>query len=136
MDPVPHTKDTSLSDIYPHIVKANIPPTQLTFFNKFNKEKVPAAIERFRNETLRVYGVMEIHLSGKYTGEPREYFAGRGKGKYSVADIGTFPWVSMWEFSTLTKEDMTAFPHLLKWIERVGERPAVKAGTGDKYQRK
>lgn len=41
------------------------------------------AIERFKNETLRVWGVLEIHLSGKYTGEPREYLAGSGKGKYS-----------------------------------------------------
>ena len=46
------------------------------------------AIERFKKETLRVYGVLEIRLSGKYTGEPRDYLAGSGKGKYSVADIG------------------------------------------------
>jgi hypothetical protein len=45
------------------------------------------AINRYRNETLRVYGVLEIHLSGKYTGEPKEYLAGKGKGKYSFADI-------------------------------------------------
>lgn len=45
------------------------------------------AIERYRNETLRVYGVLEIHLSGKYTGEPREWLAGKGKGKYSIADM-------------------------------------------------
>lgn len=45
------------------------------------------AINRFKNETLRVYGVLEIRLSGKYTGEPREYLAGKGKGKYSLADI-------------------------------------------------
>lgn len=45
------------------------------------------AINRFRNEVLRVYGVLEIHLSGKYTGQPKEYLAGKGKGKYSVADM-------------------------------------------------
>ena len=74
------------------------------------------AIERFRNETLRVYGVLEIQLSGKYTGEPRDYLAGNGKGKYSVADIGTWPWVKGWEFSGFSKEDMEPFPHLLKWV--------------------
>jgi glutathione S-transferase len=37
-----------------------------------------------------VFGVLEIHLSGKYTGEQREYLAGAGKGKYSVADMGTW----------------------------------------------
>lgn len=91
------------------------------------------AIDRFRNETLRVYGVLEIQLSGKYTGEPRDYLAGHGKGKYSVADIGTWPWVKGYEFSGFTKDDMEPFPHLLKWIDRIAERPAVKRGVGDKY---
>ncbi|KAK7552216.1 glutathione S-transferase [Phyllosticta citricarpa] len=109
---------------------------QLNHFGKFAKEKIPYAIERFRNETLRVYGVLEIQLSGKYSGEPRDYLAGNGKGKYSVADIGTWPWVSGWEFSGLEKKDMEQFPHLLKWIDRIAQRPAVKTATGEKYQQK
>lgn len=72
-------------------------------------------------------------MSGKYTGQPREYLAGAGKGKYSVADIGTWPWVNKWEFSGLTEEDMKPFPHLMKWISRIAERPAVQTGIGDKY---
>ena len=80
--------------------------------------------------------MLEIQLSGKYTGTPRDYLAGHGKGKYSVADIGTFPWVNGWERTGFTKEEMSAFPHLLKWIERINERPAVKAGTGEKYANK
>jgi glutathione S-transferase len=91
------------------------------------------AINRFRNETLRVYGVLELHLSGKYTAGPRDYLAGNGKGKYSVADIGTWPWVKGWERSGFTKEDMADYPHLLTWVDRIAERPAVKAGTGEKY---
>lgn len=91
------------------------------------------AITRFKNETLRVYGVLEIQLSGKYTGEPRDYLAGAGKGKYSVADIGTWPWVKGWAFSGFTDEEMKQFPHLLKWIDRIAERPAVKRGVGEKY---
>ena len=91
------------------------------------------AITRFRNETLRVYGVLEIRLSGKYTGEPREYLAGKGKGKYSVADIGTWPWVKGWEMSGFTEEDMKPFPHLKEWIARIAARPAVQRGIGDAY---
>ena len=106
---------------------------QTNHFAKFAKEKIPYAIDRFHNETLRVYGVLEIRLSGKYTGEPRDYLAGKGKGKYSVADIGTWPWVKMWDFSGFTKEEMNEFPHLLKWIDRIAARPAVKIGTGEKY---
>jgi len=92
------------------------------------------AIDRFKNETLRVYGVLEIQLSGKYTGEPRDYLAGNGKGKYSVADIKTWPWVKGYEFSGFTKDDMQPFPHLLKWIDRIAERKAVQTGIGKKYQ--
>ncbi|KAI9680736.1 MAG: hypothetical protein M1817_004176 [Caeruleum heppii] len=113
---------------------------QLNHFNKFAKEKIPSrldAIERFKNETLRVFGVLEIQLSGKFTGEPREYLAGNGKGKYSVADIGTWPWIKTWEFSGLTQDDMKPFPHVMKWIDRIASRPAVKRGIdGGKYQPK
>ncbi|KAL8986189.1 MAG: hypothetical protein Q9177_004229 [Variospora cf. flavescens] len=107
---------------------------QVGHFRKFAKEKIPYAIERFHNETLRVFGVLEIRLSGKYTGEPREYLAGKGKGKYSVADIGTWPWVMKWEATGFSQEDMKAFPHLLKWIDRIAERPAVQRGIGDAYK--
>jgi len=91
------------------------------------------AIKRYRDETLRVYGVLELHLSGKYTGEPRKYLAGKGKGKYSVADIGTWPWVKGYKFGGLTDEDMAPFPHLCDYIKRIAERPAVQRGFGDDY---
>lgn len=48
------------------------------------------ALDRFKMEVLRIYGVLEIHLSGKYTGQVKEYLAGIGAGKYSVADISTW----------------------------------------------
>jgi len=95
--------------------------------------KTTDGIQRYANETLRVYGVLEIHLSGKYTGQPRDYLAGNGKGKYSVADIGTWPWVKNWERSGFTKEEVSEFPHLLKWIDRIAARPAAQLGTGEKY---
>ncbi|KAI9734974.1 MAG: hypothetical protein M1834_002056 [Cirrosporium novae-zelandiae] len=111
---------------------------QASHFGRFAQEKIPYAITRFHNETLRVYGVLELHLSGKYPPEPepREYLAGKGKGKYSIADIGTWPWVSKWEFSGFTKEEMAEFPHVLKWIDRIKAREAVKRGTGERYQSK
>jgi glutathione S-transferase len=92
------------------------------------------AIERFRKETARVFGVIEIRLSGKYTGEPRDYLAGKGKGKYSIADIGTWAWVKNYTGSGYTEEEMKEFPHLVKWVDRIAERPAVKRGTGEKYK--
>ncbi|KAL5419679.1 hypothetical protein PMIN03_000284 [Paraphaeosphaeria minitans] len=109
---------------------------QLNHFSRAAPEKIPYAINRFKNETLRVFGVLEIHLSGKYTGAPREYLAGNGAGKYSVADIKTWPWVRNWERAGFSKEDASAFPHLLKWIDRIAERPAVQRGIGEAYAKK
>ncbi|KAF2996591.1 hypothetical protein E8E14_005453 [Neopestalotiopsis sp. 37M] len=109
---------------------------QTNHFSRAAPEKIPSkqdAIERFRKETLRVYGVLEIRLSGKYTGEPREYLAGKGKGKYSVADIKTWPWVKGWEKTGFTQAELDEFPHLLKWIDRIAARPAVQKGISEKY---
>ncbi|KFY50840.1 hypothetical protein V495_00064 [Pseudogymnoascus sp. VKM F-4514 (FW-929)] len=99
-------------------------------------EKLPFAIARFHNETLRVYGVLEIQLSGKFTGLERDYLAGDGKGKYSVADIGTWSWVNRWRLSGFSEEELGQFPHLLKWIDRVAAREAVQRGIGAAYQLK
>ncbi|WPH03041.1 Hypothetical protein R9X50_00591500 [Acrodontium crateriforme] len=104
----------------------------LGWFNR-QQEKLPAGIKRFRDETYRVFGVLEIQLSGKYNDGPKEFLAGEGKGKYSVADIKTWPWVKGWERSGYTKEEMEAFPHLLKWIDRIAQRPAVQRGIGETY---
>ncbi|KAE8443584.1 hypothetical protein EG329_001746 [Mollisiaceae sp. DMI_Dod_QoI] len=98
------------------------------------QEQSEFAINRFRKETYRVFGVLELQLSGKYTGQTKEYLAGNGKGKFSVADIGTWPWVKNWSGSGYTEEEMAEYPHLLKWIERIGKRPAVQRGIGEKYR--
>lgn len=109
------------------------------------------AIQRFRNETLRVFDVLEIQLSGRYTGEPRDYLAGNGKGAYSIADIKvrpvrpvsleiptdrdpqTWAWVKGHERGGFTAEEMGKMPHLLAWIDRIAKRPAVQRGVGEAY---
>lgn len=106
---------------------------QLGWFSR-QQEKNEMALKRFREEVKRVFGVLEIQLSGKYTGQPKEYLAGNGKGKYSVADMGTWPWVMGWGTTKqITEADMKEFPHLLKWIDRIADRPAVKKGCGPAY---
>ncbi|RMX88330.1 hypothetical protein D0869_01705 [Hortaea werneckii] len=106
---------------------------QVNHFTRAAPEKIEYAINRFKNETLRVYGVLEIQLSGKYGDGPRDYLAGKGKGEYSVADMKTWPWVKGWERSGFTQEDMKPFPNVMKWIDRIAARPAVQRGIGDAY---
>ena len=109
----------------------------MNHFIRAAPEKIEYAINRFKNETLRVFGVLEIQLSGKYTGEAKDYLAGKGKGKYSVADIKTWPWVKNWKRNpAFTQEDMNEFPHVLKWIDRIAERPAVQRGVSEAYDLK
>ncbi|MFI5366951.1 MAG: glutathione S-transferase N-terminal domain-containing protein [Candidatus Binatia bacterium] len=47
-------------------------------------EKVPYAIQRFVNESVRIIGVLNTGLAGK------EFLA----GEYSIADMATYPWVA------------------------------------------
>ena len=76
---------------------------------------MPYAIERYKNETRRLYGVMEKRLSD------HEYLA----GEYSVADIATYPWVGR---HPIHQVDLTDFPQVKRWFETIGARPAVQRG--------
>lgn len=88
---------------------------QLSFFRRFAPEPVPYAIERYRKETLRLYGVLDKQL------ESREYIC----DDYSIADIAIFPWVNAYDFIGMTLDE---HPHLQRWLEKVKERPAVQRG--------
>ncbi|KAL2061369.1 hypothetical protein VTL71DRAFT_7642 [Oculimacula yallundae] len=108
---------------------------QNNHFSRSAPEKIPYAISRFRTETLRIYNVLELRLSGRcpLNGSPREYLAGMGKGKYTIADIGAWPYLRSWKYAGFTDEEMARFPHLLQWIARIADRPAVKRGISDVY---
>jgi len=108
----------------------------LNYFSR-NSPENDFGIARFKNETLRVFGVLEIRLSGIYAADkqPRDYVVGVGKGKYSIADIKTWAWIKYWP-ARFTQDEMKEFPYLLKWVERIAAREAVKLGIGEKYAKK
>jgi GST-like protein len=89
---------------------------QFNHFNRFAPEKVPYAIARYEQETLRLYGVLDRQLAD------RPYIAGRD---YSIADIALYPWVASYEFMGLSLEK---HPHLKRWVELLQQRPAVQRG--------
>jgi GST-like protein len=88
---------------------------QAHHFMRFAKEKVPYGIERYGNETRRLYGVMDRRL-----GEA-PYLA----GEYSIADIATYPWVSRYEYHQV---NLGNFPNVKRWFDGIGARPAVQRG--------
>lgn len=88
---------------------------QTHHFRIYAPEKIPYAIDRYTNETKRLYGVMNKRL------ETREFLA----GAYSIADIACIGWVKLWERQG---QDMDAFPHLKRWLEVCLARPAVQRG--------
>ena len=97
---------------------ANVGPMfgQCGHFKGYAPEPVPYAIERYTNETLRLYGVMDKRL-GEVT-----YLA----GDYSLADIATWPWVRVrW----LHEIDLDRFPNVKRWYEAIEVRPAVQRGV-------
>ncbi|MCX5738858.1 MAG: glutathione S-transferase N-terminal domain-containing protein, partial [Proteobacteria bacterium] len=52
-------------------------------FALYAKDKIPYAIERYRRETERLYGVLDRRLAG------RDHIC----GDYSIADVACWPWV-------------------------------------------
>lgn len=93
---------------------------QANHFGRFAKEKIPYAINRYLEETKRLYGVLEIRL------KDRDYLAGPGRGTYTIADINAFGWVNIHGFAGI--ESLDPWPQVKAWVERINERPAVKTG--------
>ena len=91
---------------------------QTHHFNRFAKEKIPYAIERYVNETKRLYGVMDRRL-----GEVA-YLAG---DDYTIADVATWPWVSRFDWHGLD-HGLDDFPNVKRWYKSIAARPAVQRG--------
>jgi len=81
-------------------------------FARYAPQKIPYAIERYVNETNRLYGVLNHRLSD------RSYVA----GDYSIADIACYPWIVPYEAQGQRLEQ---FPHLKRWFESIRARPAT-----------
>ncbi|PVF99687.1 glutathione S-transferase [Serendipita vermifera] len=93
---------------------------QLNWFTKLAPEKIPYAIERYLNETKRLYSVLEIRL------KDRDYLAGPDRGTYSLADMNCFPWVNGHGYSGI--ESLDPWPGVKAWTERLKARPQLLAG--------
>ncbi|HUI21593.1 MAG TPA: glutathione S-transferase N-terminal domain-containing protein [Methylocella sp.] len=81
-------------------------------FQQYVREKLPYAIERYVNETSRLYAVLNKRLANLL------FLA----GEYSIADMACYPWIVPYEKQGQNLDD---FPHLKRWFETIRARPAT-----------
>ena len=84
-------------------------------FKLYAQEKIPYAIERYANETRRLYGVLDRRLAG------REHLA----GDYSIADMASWPWLVTHRAQGI---DLAEFKNVQRWYQALKERPGLQRG--------
>jgi GSH-dependent disulfide-bond oxidoreductase len=87
---------------------------QANHFRNYAPEKLQYAIDRYTNESRRIFNVMDKRLSN------HDYLA----GDYSIADMAAWPWV----VTRKKSGELDEFANLSRWVNAIGERPAVKRG--------
>jgi GST-like protein len=88
---------------------------QANVFFRYWPEKVQPVIDRYQNESKRLFTVLESVL------ENSEYLA----GEYSIADMANWCWVRTHEWTGVAIDDL---PNLQRWIASIDARPAAQAG--------
>jgi len=82
-------------------------------FGQYAPETIPYAINRYVNETNRLYGVLDRRLAD------RLYLAGED---YTIADMACYPWVVPWKRQ---QQNLDEFSNLCRWFNDIRERPAT-----------
>jgi GSH-dependent disulfide-bond oxidoreductase len=88
---------------------------QAHHFRLYAPEQIQYAIDRYTNESKRLYAVLDRRLA------EREYVA----GEYSIADIAIMPWLRYPERQGVEIAD---YPNVRRWREAIAARPAVQRG--------
>ena len=87
---------------------------QAHHFLQYAPEKIEYAMNRYRNEANRLYGVVERRL------KESEWIA---CNEYTIADMAIMPWM---RFPERQGVNIDEFPSLKRWRDRIAARPAVK----------
>ena len=82
-------------------------------FTRYAPERIEYAVNRYVNETNRLYGVLDRRL------KDRDFIA----GDYSIADMACYPWI----LPEAQGQNIEDFPSLKRWHDAIRERPATKA---------
>ena len=97
-----------MSGVGPMMGQANV-------FFRYWPEKYQPAIDRYQNESRRLFEVLDGQL------KDHEFLA----GDYSIADIANWCWVRSHDWSGVPVDGLD---HLQRWLKTVSERPAVQRG--------
>nr|AIL25475.1 Ure2p3 [Exophiala pisciphila] len=92
---------------------------QANHFVRYAPERIKYGMDRYVNETRRLYGVLDKHLQSSKSG----FIVG---DHISIADITTIGWVIWAGWAGI---DIDEFPTLKKWEEMMYARPGVKKGA-------
>ena len=87
---------------------------QAHHFLGYAPEKIPYAMNRYRNEANRLYGVIDRRL------RESKYIA---CGEYTIADMAIVPWL---RFPDRQGVEIDEYPALKKWRDAIYQRPAAK----------
>ncbi len=88
---------------------------QANVFFRYFPEKIQPAIDRYQNESRRLFEVLDGHLATS------DFLA----GDYSIADIANFSWVRIYEWSGV---EVTGLDNLKRWMDAIEARPATLRG--------
>ncbi|MEI9993108.1 MAG: glutathione binding-like protein [Rhizomicrobium sp.] len=88
---------------------------QANVFGRYWHEVYQPAIDRYRNESRRLFEVLNTQL------KDNEWLA----GDFSIADIANFCWVRTYFWSGVNVEGLDP---LMNWLERINARPLTQAG--------
>jgi len=88
---------------------------QANVFYRYFPEKLQSAIDRYQNETRRLFEVLDGHLS------ENEWLA----DDYSIADIANWCWVRTYKWSGVSIDGLD---NLSRWLEAMREQPGMASG--------
>jgi|TARA_R110001583_G_C5586065_1_gene403335 glutathione S-transferase len=88
---------------------------QANVFFRYFPEKIPAAIDRYQNESRRLFEVLDKRLSES------QWLA----KDYSIADIANWCWVRTHKWSGVSVDGLD---HLGRWLNTMREQPGMQKG--------
>jgi len=89
---------------------------QANVFFRYFPEKIQPAIDRYQNESRRLFEVLDARLAES------EWLA----DDYSIADIANWCWVRTYKWSGVSVDGLE---HLRRWLDKMKERPACRKGV-------